>query len=584
MSNISTQLNQTSQVESINPISSHPESNTQLHSAQTSSSQLLQELPFSYSNLYISDHFSPDTMWNFLDFFTQAPTIDYLIHRNPAVHPFSIRRKLYSAVAVNSARLLSYALPATQIMPKHTFFQERKFRRHLSTSEQQVRLQLLSTLQDDRPVNLARNTFVTRLARISYLFQNTLPNSEYTTYNHQLLLHSSMLNISTDPITTLHQLYYIGFSSLCTQLTTSPGFLCNYYPIVWDHYASTDLNDFQAYLDCLAPFNAGIANDSAPLLLVLFDADAMSLPLTQVAAPTTAPTSAPSWSFLSRILSFMNLEDRKQFCLNYPVLISPASDSSYWLATFVPEYNFANHVLEITASNWEPVPIECIQSEYNFSYVSAVLAFIQDCIVRRLCDFMSINVLQTYQLSTGTHRYLLYGHVSPVNLLEWHIVNIPAFELLSYIFDKPFLMQPYDITEFKPVIGATALEVLSFQKDNNRLKFMPAWSTISNDPKPFSAMSMPRFDSRFSQSMNYAVFYSGLYVATTNMRFFPSGCHISPPINTASQSHQLVNSNYYKVDVNNWTDGPSVASLIDLPNQVAADIGIYSDAGVSFLV
>lgn len=542
-----------------------------------------------YSNLPVSDHFHPDTFWNFLDFFTEAPTIDYLIHRNPILHPFSINRKLAGSVQVDSTHVLTFSLPAGVRQPSHLQFVEARFRRHLDNQEQQTRLELLQTLQANNPVNLANNTFHTRLARLSSLFQNNLPDTEFTTYHHQLLLHCSIADITTLAPVGQYGLSYVGFSQLLQLTVANPGFLSGYYPIVWDHYAASDINDFQFYLDCLAQFNAGISSGLAPLLLVLFDATALSTPLTAVAAPGAAPANAPAWPFIARILSFMNVHDRKQFCLNQPILWYAGGAARAWSTAYVPEYNFANHVLEVTALNWSPVPIQCVAAEYDFDYITAVLGFIQNCIVRRLCDFLSINVLQEMQLVQGTFRYLAFNQVNiptlgALTITNFALYSIPAFELLEYIFDKPLIMQPYDITKFRPVIGAAQLEVMRPEKDNERLKYMPSWSAATANNSPFNAMLMPQFDTRFSQGHGYILFASTLYIAGANIRFFPVGSHLSPPINTGSQSPELRNESYYKVNVNNWGAQPSVTYLLDLPQRVSADIGVYEDAGVSFLV
>lgn len=163
------------------------------------------------------------------------------------------------------------------------------------------------------------------------------------------------------------------------------------------------------------------------------------------------------------------------------------------------------------------------------------------------------------------------------------IKDIMCYEILQYITDIPLLMQPYSIADFRPIVGAAQLEVQELKSIDGRLCYMPGVWTPSNNIEPWNNTPMPLFNQIFGQPMNYSNTQRRMQTGDVN-GVFPIGAHLSPPINSGSNSKILSNANYYKISMPNMGVVPDYIRLIALPRQVAADVAFYEDAGLSFLV
>lgn len=341
-----------------------------------------------YETVNNSELLTPDAVWRYLGFGAECPTFDELVSHNIVRHPI-----LFHTLTGGQAQEYNAYAQFVHSEPNAIILKQRPFRRYLNGAEQQAVLELQASLTANSPLNLFRNDFHSRLSRLMPLFTNHPPDATFTTYNHILLLLSSASAIVAGAAPRDYAA--VGLDTFLQQLSTEPNWMDIYYPFLWDKRNAADDIDFQNFFAHLA-----LPNGLKPLAVYVDEPNAAFL---NIEAPGEMPDDPPAASFISRILGFMNEQDRKQAILSWHSVWGEG-DASIMSPGAVPEYNFANHLVSWIAYNYQP-HIPFAFTDYSIEWVSIFMQTIQHLCIQRLADFACINLHVTQPNQFIVRRY-----------------------------------------------------------------------------------------------------------------------------------------------------------------------------------
>lgn len=472
--------------------------NNQSVSSNSTRKQRLMNLITISSSPQNTINYHPDQLYELLDFFSEAPTLQEYIQNLQIAGTSQIRTQNgfnSTYVWFNGANFDPLALYQNQgYAPIYVSPKLVEYRRSLTNLESQQRLDLFAMLQNNNPMNTMRNDFVTRLSNLLPLFQNHPPTLNYTTYHHYELFWATMQSANIGNPGNAAFPHKIGLNQLMVDLSNGIPRTQQNYCVLIDSFGAADSPNYSPFISyVMQVYNQQV-------LFVTTDAGTI-FDAFQAVNYTNAPFAGINEQDMARrIIAMTTPSDHKMFPLfrgsvmvtDTTAVVAPNSFDAA-VGSIVPRYNFENHVLDFVANNYVQNSAGNHQlAGFSLNRLRQITSFISNCFVRRIRELYAISEFSPppgIQLYQYCFFWCSPAAAQPINLqalnANWSQQFWPAFEFFSMITNKSLLMQQIDVTKSKRRIlntndpagmGILPREyyLIDNQKDGDRPRYPPA--------------------------------------------------------------------------------------------------------------
>lgn len=469
----------------------------------SSSSFVVSNLKYSFSDyVKLCNHMAqdekstvditPDSIWRQLGLLTQSPDIITISNRNPVNHPFLV------ASPSNQISWSQDIISRNHLSDLSNQYHSINWYRNLSGTEQQVRVNiqsgLTSNVESGRQVY--NNAATGQLFRFRPIFNGYTYTSEFTTYSLISLYHSSIESPIAPPANAA-AFHYIGIETLAQLRLNDPNLYGDYYLLLWDHYAPTDADDFQWFIQ----YSSDLLGQQ--LLLVLTDPDTAfpgansQAPFTLVAAPGAFPLAHPLFGFFQRIFKLVGPEDLKMMATLPGVLtFSDMGGNDQSLSTYMPRYNFYNHLLDWLSRQVYIANYLFDPAAFSHQWLRNWRSYVAFLFATRVTHYYPYSTTMAVQptIQSLFNQSILHWPGQWLNQ-GWTLKFLASFELLAGILACDLIAKPVDLSDgkFKNLtftITGNNLRLREFETENGIPKWPPAFLSASDYP----AAALPSFN------------------------------------------------------------------------------------------
>lgn len=463
-----------------------------LSQTQTFSSKkdFLTNLEHAFHNEEISVHYTPDRLFDLFDFQIEAPTVEFAIHHN-----FIVNYPMFRT-AVQDISVTQWGGPIRPFPGLQPEYYEVPYKHKLDSHQLADRQNLVSTLQSPNPTNLWNQDFHARITRLATLWQNRIPDLQYTTY-HYISLYKVLAGATVHVLAGGVNYSTIGLETLVQQMSNNSAFLQPYYPMVWDgNYAAGSLTNMSLMAEWIH-----LRFNTTPLFVFV---DLMQHGAALVGRVTVAGAAVPDLDRLYAMLAYTTEIDRKMMLIGAPIPYIATDDEGHEhpreTRVLIPEYNFYNHLLDIASMNMQPQRWTLYENDVwrNVNHHCVLLMYIQNIMYQRVQEYVGQAFLSEYPRHMDNRHFIYFNAAAfPLRSNKLRLGFWCPYEILTTIQARPLLSEFYKVTDARPVkgLGPAVKEYLTIarQVKDDRIFFNPSLiGSSQNDDEPLIAPASNR--------------------------------------------------------------------------------------------